>query len=374
MKRRERVLKTIRHEIPDRVPIDLGVHFSTGISAFAYYHLRKHLGLSTDHIEVCDNMQMLARVDEDILEIFHCDCILLNPPPKKSSVWHVRDDYRFLVRDSFMPVKTDNGDWIFASGSSKIRMPVNGYFFDGDWLNLSSGFEEMIRETAPRAERIYKETDYFTMLMGFSGFFDGIEFACDMYTDPDEIIMLQERRLDEQNKKIDFVIEHLGSHIQAVELNSDLGMQNGPMLDPLMYERFCYPYISKFCRYIHDHSDYQIFLHSCGAIEPLLPYIIRAGVDILNPVQISADGMSSKLLKEKYGKDICFWGGGCDTQRILGAGTTDDVRQNVKELMEVFKPGGGFVFNQVHNIMGNVPPENIAAMLETAYQGSFYHS
>jgi len=374
MTRRQRVLKALNHETPDRVPIDLGVHFSTGISAFAYHNLRNYLGLPIDTVEVPDPVQMLARVDADILERFHCDCMLLNMPWANPKTWNPRGDYKFQVPSKMGLDKNDNGDWIASSNSSKMRMPTGGFFFDGDWLNISDfdGFEDMVLKTTPRAEYIFKETDYFTMLMAFSAFFHGIDHACDMYTDPEDVLEAQKSLLETQLKQAEFVIGNMGKYIQCIAVNSDLGMQNGPMIAPDMFEKFCFPYLKKLCGFIHNNSDLKIFIHSCGAIEPLLLQLIEAGIDIINPVQVSATGMDPAILKEKYGKKLSFWGGGCNTQTILGSGTPQDVVQNVKDLVCAFKPGGGFIFNQVHNIMGNVPAENIVAMFDTAFEEGKY--
>ncbi len=160
-------------------------------------------------------------------------------------------------------------------------------------------------------------------------------------------------------------------NIDCVGLNSDLGIQNAPMINPEMYAEFCLPYLKDFCSKVHEWSGMKTFMHSCGSIEPLIPHLIEAGIDILNPVQISAANMEPSVLKEKYGSKICFWGGGCDTQNVLDRADVKGVRANVKQLTDIFKPNGGFVFNQVHNIMGNVPPENIVAMLDAAYENSF---
>ena len=132
------------------------------------------------------------------------------------------------------------------------------------------------------------------------------------------------------------------------------------------------PYIARFCDFVHRHSDCKVFLHCCGSIRPLIGMLAEAGVDALNPVQISADDMDAADLKRDHGHRIVFWGGGCDTQRVLGVGTPDDVRANVRALVGALKPGGGFVFCQVHNVLGDVPPENIVAMLDTAYAESWY--
>jgi len=374
MTRRQRVQKAVNHETPDRVPIDLGVHFSTGISAFAYHDLRKHLGLPVDVIDVPDPVQMLARVDADILERFNCDCMLLNAPWEKPQTWNPRGEYKFQIPSKLNMSKNDEGSWIATVGDGKMRMPSGGFFFDGDWLAGSDfdGFEDTILKTTPRAEYIYKETDYYTMLMAFSAFFHGMDHACDMYTDPEDVLESQKHLLEAQLKQAKFMIDRMGKYIQCVAVNGDLGMQHGPMIAPDMFAKFCFPYLKELCGFIHNNSDLKVFIHSCGAIEPLLPQLIEAGIDIVNPVQISASGMEPALLKEKYGKDLCFWGGGCNTQTVLGMGTPQDVAQNVKELVHTFKPGGGFVFNQVHNIMGNVPVENIVAMFDTAFAEGMY--
>ena len=374
MTRRQRVLAAVNHQIPDRMPIDLGMHFSTGISAFAYKRLREYLGLESNAIDVPDPVQMLARVECDIIERFHCDTILLNPTYKNPVRWNVRDDYSFLISDASLPVLKKNGDWVLARDDKSMRMPVGGYFFDGDWLSAKEykSEEEELKAYAASAERIFKETDFFTMQMGFYGFFGDLELACLMLTDPEEVIEYHEQALKNGIARIEKIIRMYGKYIQCIEVNSDLGTQSAPFIRPETYEEFCMPYLKKFCDFVHKNSDIKIFMHSCGSIEPLLPYVIEAGVDIINPVQISANNMDPALLKSKYGDKICFWGGGCDTQNILPNATPDEIRNHVREMVKIFKPNGGFVFNQVHNIMGNVPPENVVAMLDTAYAESFY--
>ena len=374
MTRRQRVLAAIEHKTADRMPIDLGVHFSTSISAFAYRDLREYLGLSTDRIVISDPFQMLARVDEDILQRFHCDCLLLNPSWKNPKRWDVRGKYSFLTSDKLQLVLNEEGDWFARRDGKQTRMPVGGYFFDGEGVSADdyNGPEERMRAYAARAEWIYKETDYFTMQMGFSGFFGGLDFACDVLTEPEEMLEKQKQALALQLSRIQKVIETYGRYIQSIEVNSDLGMQSAPYLRPESYEKFCMPYLKKFCSFVHANSDIKIFMHSCGSINPLIPYIIEAGVDILNPVQISASNMNPQELKSKYGDKICFWGGGCDTQTVLPWAEPEEVSRHVKGLVDTFKPNGGYVFNQVHNIMGNIRPENIVAMLDTAYENSFY--
>ncbi|MHB1150829.1 MAG: uroporphyrinogen decarboxylase family protein [Eubacteriales bacterium] len=368
MTSRERVLCAINHKKADRVPIDLGMHFSTGISAFAYYNLREYLGLDTAHIEMPDMVQLLARVDEDIIERFHIDTILVNPLYESYSHWKPYGKYEFDVPSNAPLQKAADDGWTMDS----LRMPPKGFFFDGGWPSFHTG--DFIAKTAANAERIYKETDKFTMYMQLGAFFGGIEHACSMYTDPEDVIKQQEKSLEWEIKSAGDIIRRAGRYIQGIALNSDLGTQQTPMLKLALFEEFVAPYLEQLCGFIHRNSDLKIFLHSCGSIEPLLGTIAECGVDVINPVQISADNMDPAVLKSRYGDKLTFWGGGCDCQHVLNRGTVDDVKQNVKELMGIFKQGGGFVFNQVHNIMGDISPEKIVAMLDTAYENAFYEA
>ncbi len=181
-----------------------------------------------------------------------------------------------------------------------------------------------------------------------------------------------QKLLENNIRSVRRVIDTMGNYIGAVDASDDLGTQQSPYIGPEMYSDFVLPYLRKYCDFVHQNSDLKIFMHTCGSIEPLIPCIIEAGVDIINPVQISARNMDPAMLKQKYGDRICFWGGGCDTQNILSSASPEEVAENVKMLTDIFKPGSGFVFNQVHNIMGDVPPKNVVALLDAAYRNSFY--
>lgn len=374
MTSRQRVQKAIDHEPIDRIPIDLGMHYSTGISAFAYWNLREKLGLKTDNIEIVDMVQFLARADEDILERFHCDTMLLKPRDLKTGRWNPRGRYNFTIPKNAQPELDDSGSWIVKNVKKKMRMPENGFFFDGDWLNLNEEEEDsLIKRTAKEAERIYKETDYYTIYMEFSAYFQSsnMDWQCAMITNPEDIIKENEMLLEQQIEKVKKIIDGMGEYIQAICINSDLGTQKGPMCRPSLYEELCAPYVKKFNDFIHQNSDLKVFLHSCGSIKPLIPILIKSGVDILNPVQISADNMDANELKTEFGDKITFWGGGCDTQTVLNHGNVDDVINDVKKNVGIFKKNSGFVFNAVHNIMGDITPENIIAMYDTAYEEGF---
>lgn len=375
MTSRERVLAAINHREPDRMPIDLGMHYSTGISAFAYHDLRKYLGLDTDKIEVPDLVQFLARVDEDILRRYHCDCILLSAKPVRPHVFNPRGDYRFIVPHTFQPELNEKGEW-HANGieGKHMRMPSGGYFFDGEWPDFrDSDMESWLDRNAREAERIFHETDYFTMFQGVSAIFDqSIEMMMRMYEEPDELLEDNEKNTVKEIAHVKRIAQKMGDHIQGVCLASDLGTQNGPMMNPDMYAEFFAPYLKRVCACIHDYSDYKVYLHCCGSIKPFLPILIDCGVDIINPVQHTAKDMDPVELKREFSDRITFWGGGVSCQTVLPSGTVEDVRQNVRELTAIFKPGGGFVFNPIHNIMGNIPPEKVEAIYDEAYRNSFY--
>ena len=151
-------------------------------------------------------------------------------------------------------------------------------------------------------------------------------------------------------------------------MSGDLGGQNAPLVNPAMFEAQIAPYLKQLCTFIHENTDYRIFLHSCGAVEPFLEVLIDCGIDVLNPVQITAAGMEPERLKQRYGSRIAFWGGGVDTQGVMGQEGPEAVRENVRQNVSAFKPGGGYVFTPVHNIVGNVPPENVVAAYDEAYR------
>lgn len=372
MNSRNRVLNAIEHKEVDRVPIDLGMHFSTGISAFAYYNLREYLGLPIKSIEMVDMVQCLARVDDDILEMFHIDTKLLVPKFRKTKIWQYDQKYSFYVPHSAEIQKRMDGGFIMTADHSTLKMPKGGFFFDGGWPSFHGlNTEEWLSDMAFEAEKIYKDSDYFTCFMQFGAFFGDVDWLCRWHEDPDEVKKSQEEALENAKKYAGKVISKLGRNVQAVALNSDMGTQNGPMCNPELYNEFVAPYLKEFCTFIKNNSDYKIFLHSCGSIEPFIDTLIDCKIDVLNPVQISANNMAPKQLKDKYGDRICFWGGGCNTQQVLNIGTAQDVKNNVRELMEIFAKRSGFVFNQVHNIMGDIKPENIVAMLDAAYEYSF---
>jgi uroporphyrinogen decarboxylase len=380
MSGRERVVRTLRREPVDRMPIDLGMHPSSGISAFAYQRLREHLGLEPLPIRVHDSVQMLARVDEDVRARFHVDCCELEPPWLATRTWSPREPYRFEMAAAFNAERNESGEWRARQGERSMRMPAGGYFFDGDWLSNWGGLDEErgLALYAREAERLFKETDYATCFVGYcfgcglTDFSGGIEQAVRMLTEPDAVKRDNEAVLQRNLRRAGRIIEAVGPYVQMIAMGNDMGIQSGPLSRPEVMEECVFPYYARFCEFIHKHSDIKVFMHNCGSIRAYIPALIEAGIDVLNPVQISAADMDPAELKAEFGDRIVFWGGGCDTQNVLGRATADEVGAHVGRLVETWKPGGGYVFNQVHNVVGNVPPENVVGMLDAAYEHSFY--
>ncbi len=369
---RQRLLRTLRREPVDRFPIDLGAHFSTGISAFAYEQLRRHLGLDTNRIEIVDTMQFLARVDDDVRDRFHIDTALLHAGWPATARWNPRGAHQFTVPAAFHAgaERLADGSWVVRKGRQQARLPDGGFFFDGDWIGWDDLPEsERFALLAQEARRLHGRDDPGILLMGgFWGFAsEHPDWLMRSAEDPERVCADNERSLTEQLARLGRLIDTLGDLVQVVEINSDLGSQRGPFIGPKSWCRISQPYMKRFCDFVHRNSDWKVFIHSCGSIQPLIPHLIDAGIDILNPVQITAANMDPAVLKQRYGDRLIFWGGGCATQGVLDRGTPVEVRANVRHLAGILGAGGGMVFNQVHNIMGDVPPENVVAMLDEAY-------
>lgn len=165
-------------------------------------------------------------------------------------------------------------------------------------------------------------------------------------------------------KNLAYYLNAVGPYIDILAMSDDLGTQMGPQLSPRMYRKFLKPRHSVLWERVKELADVNVMLHCCGGIHPLLNDVIDTGLDAVNPVQISCKGMESRGLKQGFGDRLCFWGGGCDTQSILPHAAPEEVRRHVLEQLEIFSPGGGYVFQQVHNILAGVPPENIVAMID----------
>jgi uroporphyrinogen decarboxylase len=409
---RERVLSAIRHKEPDRVPIDHGSMRSTGIMAIAYNRLKSHLGVNAP-TKVYDMIQQLALPDQWYLDRFRIDAIDLGrafDAPEKWQPWSLPDGSPALAPAWFRS-RRENGDLVVedTSGVAIGKMPDGALYIDQCCWPLSAedaldDFEPLaekmklvtwaalptapldepltdarLEEIAGVARRLYETTDYaISLAVGcnlfeWSQFLFGMEnFYLHLAAEKKKLAMFLDRLVEIHMESLSRLLPKVRGYVQVLVVGDDLGMQSGPQLSLETYRELFLPRHKKTYNYARDLSGAHIFMHNCGGIYQLIPSLIEAGVEILNPVQTSAKYMEPERLKSEFGRDITFWGGGCDTQGVLANGTPDQVRDDVLRRLDVFMPGGGYVWNQVHNVMADVPPQNIVAMLDAAYEFGRY--
>lgn len=407
MTSRQRVLSALNHVQPDRVPIDLSGHRSSGIAAMAYARLRDHLGLPKKPIRVYDVVQQLAIVDEDVLKMFQVDCIELGRgfalEDKHWTDWVLPDGTPCQVPVWAKPQMQD-GEWkLISKNSGRVlgTMPNGVWYFEQCHLpflesenlpNLENEFGECMWSAiasppgpiaeGPEGEKILVEgarklrerTD--RAIIGLFGgnflelgqwFYRNDNFFMMLAGEPERAHKFLDRLLEIHLRNLDRYLDLLAPHIDIILFGDDLGMQSGPQVSPAMFREFFQPRESAMWRKVKVRAPHlKIMLHCCGGVRELLPGLIEAGLDAINPVQITCRGMAAPELKRDFGAQLTFWGGGCDTRDVLIHGSPGQVRDHVKRQIEVLSPGGGFVFQQVHNIMADVPPANIVAMYEAA--------
>jgi uroporphyrinogen decarboxylase len=399
MTNRERILAAIAHREPDRVPVDLGATESSGLTGMAWHRLAGHLRMARKPgPDILEPFQQVVRIGDDLRERFEIDTTALFPEPKEWKAGRLGDGSPCRVPSKWYEVEEANGDRLIlgAEGQPSARMPSGGFYFDPvaspladcqsaselerhrteiEAFDLPAFCDEGVAATAARAAELHSETEsaivfniccHFlaagTILRGYE------QFMIDLIAEPEIVDALMEMLLGAYMKRVDLYAPTLAANVDVLLFNDDLGTQNGPIIAPDLYRKVIKPRQAKLFQHAKQAFDAPILFHSCGAVREFIPDLIEAGVDALNPVQVSAAGMDSAQLKQDFGKDICFWGGGCDTQNVLARGKVQDVRDEVKKRIDDFAPGGGFVFNQVHNIQADVPPENIVAMLEAAHE------
>jgi len=372
---RERLRLALRHREPDRVPYDLASTQVTGISRVACANLRAHLGLAPREPELMDVMQQVCLPGEDLLERLRVDTRPI--VPLISTNWNLepRDEGEYLViEDEWhceyrMP--KDGGHYysLLASPLDDTMLTADA-IDDLDWPDPAdprrwAGLRE-------KAEALHAR-GYPVVMRGLCA---GIlEMACrvrpmdrfmmDLAMDEAAATRLLRKIADLKAAFWEAALDDLGDVVDVVAEADDYGTQESMLISPDMYRRILKPMQAELFALIRARlRDGFIFFHSCGNIRELIPDFIEIGVDILNPVHIAATGMAPAALKRDFGRDICFWGGGVETQHILPFGTPDEVREDVRRNVEALAPGGGFVFNTVHNIQPDVPPENIMAMWE----------
>jgi len=404
MTSRERILLTLKHKEPDRVPIDLGGMRSSGIHAIAYNKLKRYLNCEDKSVKIFDLGQQLAVVDDEIRERVTSDVVELKRLDggfgTRINSWKQIDLFldggEYYVPTDFNPkVLADGSFAIEIEGKIVALMPKGGYYFDSRYAPLANASErkeidiilsnritgEELDFLEAQAREIKNNTDC-AILGSFGGNFIEMGHTLFGYQEFMERLILNKSfieyflsKLEEKYlEEIERYLNRVGKYIDIIVLGDDYGTQEDLQISIEMFRQLFKPHLKALCDFIEERSDVYIFLHSCGAVSKLIPDLIDAGIQILNPVQTSAKGMSPELLKKKFGKDIVFWGGGCDTQRILPFGTLEEVENDVKKRIDIFAPEGGFVFAAIHNIQQEVSPEKCLRLFDTARDYGKYRS
>lgn len=413
MTSRERLIATLNHKQPDRVVLDLGATSQTGINASTLYRLREALGLEQHPIRIIEPGQMLGEVEEDVRRAVGADVVGLwnvgnfyGYQNKDWKPWQMDDGTPVLMGGGFAYDQDEKGTkWVYPHGNRSAEycamMPAGGSFFDaapreafdfdldeGDLTPLEdfkNDFAVMSDEEARHWEKqsihLYQDTEYGIVgLLGGGALGDaaiipgpavdhprGIRRVEDwlmaqlMY--PDYVKAVFRYQTDIMLKNLEIYHQAVGERIQVVWISgTDFGNQRGLMLSRQTFRELYKPFYKEINDWVHQNTTWKTFYHTCGGIYDLLDDFAEMGLDCLNPVQLSAKGMDAKKMKENYGDRFTFWGGGVDTQWTLPFGTPEEVYQQARQRIETLQKDGGFVFNTIHNIVADVPAENLLAM------------
>lgn len=375
MKSRERVMRTLDHQEPDRVPIDIGSSV-TSIHIEAYMALKKYLDLNETKPQIISNMQQVVKVEESVLKRFKADThtVKLNP----------HRDWTELFSGNFID------EWGIEWTKS-----CNSHYYDMCRHPLAEATEKDLDKyrwpdpTHPRrlngvkeeARALHGDTDYAVILDGFGECLFGLpswirghaQFYMDLISDSKFVNHFLDRLLEYEIKLVKYALGQIGKYIDVVLVADDLGMEKGPIVSPDLYRKMIKPRQKKLYKVIKENTDARLLLHSCGSVYEFIPDFIEIGVDALNPVQVRAKGMEDTAkLKREFGDNLTFWGGGCDTQRVLPFGSIDEIKQEVKRRIRDLAPGGGFIFAPVHNVQFDVSSEKICVLYDSAFNFGKY--
>jgi len=416
MNSRENLKKTLNHHQPERLVVDFGGTAVTGIHCLTVKNLRNYYHLDNHPVKVIEPFQMLGEIEEDLREALGIDVI--GAYGKNSMFGFANSECEWKPFTSnwgqqlFVPVDfnfikaEDSSLLIFPEGDETVspcaRMPKSGYFFDAiirqqpiddDKLNPKDNLEEFTPVDGASLDYWERTICQLTtsgkgiiasfggtalgdialvpgmQLKNPKGIRDVAEWYMSTVLRPDYIHSVFEKQTELAIENFKRIYERIGNQIDAVFIcGTDFGTQESTFCSPDQFSEMYLPYYKRINDWMHQHTAWKSFKHSCGAVESFMPLFIEAGFDIINPVQINAKGMDPRHLKNAYGKELVFWGGGVDTQKMLSFGTPAEVKKQVLENCDIFAQDGGFVFNTVHNIQANVPIENLAAMLEAIHE------
>jgi hypothetical protein len=410
MTSKERFDLTVNHKQPDRMVVDFGGTSVTGIHILTIERLRKYYGLAYKPVRLTDPYQMLGEVDAELGEILGTDTVsaksrknsfgIYNHEPLKEYLTHWGQVV--LVPEGFQTSTDVSGDILSypqgdLSAEPSARMPSSGYFFDAiirqkpfneEDLNPDDNLEEYglicdddlkyWKEASQKSRSTGKAVvaslggtalgDIAHIpgmkLKNPKGIRDITEWYMSIMLRPDFIKSIFSKQTEIAIENLRRLHEVIGDNIDVVYVcGTDFGTQDSTFCAPEQFDDLWLPYYKRINGWIHNNTSWKTFKHSCGAVEPFMTHFIEAGFDIINPVQINASGMDPVHLKRKYGKELVFWGGGIDTQKVLPYSKPDEIRESVLRLCDIFAKDGGFVFNTVHNMQANVPVENVVAMI-----------
>jgi uroporphyrinogen decarboxylase len=378
---RERIVHTLNHQEPDRVPFDLGGTGLSTIHVTAYKNLRHHLGLPEIEPEVAFVPEQLVRVDEDLAQRLEADVRPVLPETASSFEYVFRDEGNYeAYTDEWgigwrMPREGgfyyDMYQHPLATADSLEEMKAHPFpdpLDDGRFATL----REQAEAAAPKGKAVALAgpcagiAEVYSWLRGYE------EYYVDLARHKDWVGTMLDRLVEFKSAYWGRALHEIGDLVDVVVEADDLGSQHSLLMSPRTYRTVIQPRHKRLFSFIKEQASVKVFYHTCGAVRRLIPDLIEAGIDILNPVQISAADMDLWELKSEFGRDLVFWGGGVDTQGVLGTATPPEIKDHVRQNIEALAPGGGFVFAAVHDIQANVPPENIMAMWEAWQEYGVY--
>jgi uroporphyrinogen decarboxylase len=383
----ERVLAALEHREPDRVPFDLGGSVLTGMHRVAYANLRRYLGLPDRPIVIGDAVQQLARIDQDVLDRLEVDVRPVDPGPPATAPLRQpltkRGDVELFTDEWGITWRTPAGGGLYFDmcvhplADAKTVADLERF----PWPDpLDPARFETLKARADRY--VHDERKAYILGRNAAGIFEvalwvrGLHaFFADLIVRPSFASALLDVITELKMQYWGLALDTVGPNVLIVSEADDIAGQDRALVSPAMYRDFIMPRHRRLFDFIRQRAQARVhvFYHSCGAVMDMIPMLIDEGVDILNPVQVSARGMDTAELKRRFGDRLTFWGGGVDTQWVLPRGTPAEVRQEVRRRIEDLAPGGGFVFNTVHNVQADVPPENYMAMWEALREYGVYH-